>query len=136
MDPADRRLTSADVDAQGAEGARRARSPRCPARSRCGGYPGLGGLFVQFFWELYKNVSWRCKDDEMRGYETTFWGVRLRKRFYRMFSESSPCLLWQHSSCSTTQRPAELSENILQNIFHNLSPKTVLFIVLYSGKAI
>ena len=33
-----------------------------------------------------------------------------------MFSESSPCLLGQHGSCITAQRPVELSENILQNL--------------------
>ena len=42
-----------------------------------------------------------------------------------MFSESSPCLLGQHGSCSTAQRPVELSKNILKNIFHNLPPQTV-----------
>ena len=41
-----------------------------------------------------------------------------------MFSESSPCLLGEHGSCSTAQRPVELSENILQNLFHNLPPQT------------
>ena len=42
-----------------------------------------------------------------------------------MFSESSPCLLVEHGSCSTAQRQGELSENILHNLFHNLMPQTV-----------
>ena len=42
-----------------------------------------------------------------------------------MISESSPCLLGQHGSCSTAQRPVELSENILQNLFNKLLPQTV-----------
>ena len=42
-----------------------------------------------------------------------------------MFSESSPCLLGQHGSCNIDQRPGELSENILQNLFHKLLPQTV-----------
>ena len=57
--------------------------------------------------------------------QSTVWGVGLRRRFCKMFSESSPCLLGQHSICSTAQRPVELSENILQNLFHNLMPQTV-----------
>ena len=36
----------------------------------------------------------------------TVWGVRSWKRFCKMFSESPPCLLAQHSSYSTAQRPA------------------------------
>ena len=36
--------------------------------------------------------------------------------YSKMFSESSPCLFGQHGSCSTAQRPGELSENILQNL--------------------
>ena len=55
----------------------------------------------------------------------TVWGIRLWKRFCKMFSESSPCLLGQHGSCITAQRPVELSENILQNFFQNLTPQTV-----------
>ena len=39
-----------------------------------------------------------------------------------MCSESLSCLLGQQSSCSTFQQPVELSENILQNLFHNLMP--------------
>ena len=41
----------------------------------------------------------------------TVWVVRLCKRCCSLFS----CLLGQHSSCSTAQRPVELSENILQD---------------------
>ena len=40
----------------------------------------------------------------------TVWGVRLWKRFCKIFSESSPYLLGQHSRCSTAQRSVELSE--------------------------
>ena len=53
------------------------------------------------------------------------WGGRLCKRFCNMFSGSSPCLLGQHGSCSSAQLPVELSENMLQNLFHNLPPQTV-----------
>ena len=35
-------------------------------------------------------------------------GRQLVPRFCKMFSESSPCLLGQHGSCSTAQRPVEL----------------------------
>ena len=49
-----------------------------------------------------------------------------------MFSESSPCLLGQHSSCSTAQQPVELSKNILQNLFHNLTPQTSFSVFLKS----
>ena len=42
-----------------------------------------------------------------------------------MFSVSSSCLLGQHGSCSTAQRPGELSENILQNLQKKLPPQTV-----------
>ena len=35
------------------------------------------------------------------------WGGRLRKWFCKMFSESSPCLLGQHGSCSSAQLPVE-----------------------------
>ena len=45
-----------------------------------------------------------------------------------MFSGSSRCLLGQHVSCSTAQRPVELSENMLQKLFHNLMPQTVLLL--------
>ena len=48
---------------------------------------------------------------------TIVWGIRLLKKFCQVFSESSSCLLWQHGSCSTAQRPVELSENILQYLF-------------------
>ena len=48
------------------------------------------------------------------------------KRFCNMFSESSPSLLGQHCNCSTAQRPVELTENILQNLFHKLPPQTVV----------
>ena len=50
-----------------------------------------------------------------------------------MFSESSPCLFGQHRSCSTAQRPVELLEDLLQNIFHNLRPQTV-WIVRFNYK--
>ena len=55
----------------------------------------------------------------------TAWGGNLFWRFCILFSERSPCLLGQHGSCSTAQRPGELSENILQNLFHKLPPQTV-----------
>ena len=48
------------------------------------------------------------------------------KRFRNMFSGSSPCLLGQHGSCSSAQLPVELSVNMLQNLFLNLPPHSVL----------
>ena len=45
-----------------------------------------------------------------------------------MFSESSACLLGQHGRCSSAQLPVKLSENIFQNLLHNLPPQTVFYI--------
>ena len=42
-----------------------------------------------------------------------------------MFSESSSCLLGQHESCSAAQRPGELSENILHNLFRVVAPDCI-----------
>ena len=70
--------------------------------------------------------SWRCWPDV--GYNSTAWGGNLFWRFCNtlyMFSESSPCLLGQHGSCSTAKRPGELSENILQNLRNKLPSQTV-----------
>ena len=53
-------------------------------------------------------------------------GGRLCKRFCSMFSGTSPCFLGQHGSCSSAQQPVELSGNILQNLFHNLTTQTVV----------
>ena len=58
----------------------------------------------------------------------TVWGGNLSKRFCNIFSESSHCLLGYHGSYSTAQRPVELSENILQNLFNMLPPQTVDFL--------
>ena len=51
-------------------------------------------------------------------------GRQIVKKCCKMFCESSPCLLGQHSSCSTAQRHVELSENILQDLSHNLRHQT------------
>ena len=48
------------------------------------------------------------------------------KRFCKIFSVSFPRLLEQHFSGTSAQLPVELSENMLQNLFHNLPPQTVL----------
>ena len=46
-----------------------------------------------------------------------------------MFSESSPCLLGQHGSCSSTVKgTGELSENILQNLRNDLPSQTVVIL--------
>ena len=42
-----------------------------------------------------------------------------------MFFESSPCLIGRHDSCSAAQRPVELSEKRLQNLFNKLLAQTV-----------
>ena len=55
----------------------------------------------------------------------TVWGGRLSKRFFNMFSGSSPCLLGQHGSCSSAYLPVELSENMLLNLLLDLLPQTV-----------
>ena len=49
------------------------------------------------------------------------------KKILQDVSQSSPCtcLLGQHGRSSKTQWPVEISENILQNIFHNMAPQTV-----------
>ena len=47
-----------------------------------------------------------------------------------MFFGSSPCLLGQHGSCTLAQLPVELSENMLQSLFLNLLPQTVLDMTL------
>ena len=44
---------------------------------------------------------------------------------HNIFSWSSSCLLGQHGSCSSSQLPVELSENMLQNLFLNLPPQSV-----------
>ena len=51
----------------------------------------------------------------------------MRKRLCSIFSGSSPCLLGQHGSCSSSQLPVDLSENMLQNLFLNLPPHSVEF---------
>ena len=64
----------------------------------------------------------------------TDWGGRFSKRFRKMFSGSSPCLLGQHCTCSSAQLPVELSENMLKNILLNLLPHTVCFCSVPSAK--
>ena len=49
-----------------------------------------------------------------------------------MFSESSPCLLGQHGSCCTAQRPGELSEHILQNRSHDRMNNPALYVPVKS----
>ena len=46
----------------------------------------------------------------LRKFHITVLGGKLVKRCCKIFSESSPYLLGQHSRCSTAQRPVELSE--------------------------
>ena len=46
------------------------------------------------------------------------------KGFVICFLKVSPCLLWQHGSCSTAQQPGELSENVLQNLSNKLLPQS------------
>ena len=48
-----------------------------------------------------------------------------------MCFKSSPSLLGQHGSCSTAQRPGELSENHLQNIWNKLPPLTPLILEFF-----
>ena len=68
-------------------------------------------------------VLWNTQGDTKYMYCTVLGG-NLLKRFHNMFSENSSCLLWQRGSCSTAQRPVELSENILQNLFNKLQTQT------------
>ena len=69
-----------------------------------------------------RRLRWRgrCKS-------STVWGDRLWKRICWHFW-NFPSFLGQHGSCSTAQWPVELSDNILQNFFHNLTPQTVVFV--------
>ena len=57
----------------------------------------------------------------LEGESYTVWGVRLWKRFCKMFSESYPCLFGQQGSCSTAQRPVELSETFYKTFFTTCS---------------
>ena len=59
---------------------------------------------------------------------STIWGCRLSKGFCNMFSGSSPCLLGQHGNCGSAQLPVELSEDMLQNLFHNPPPQTITWL--------
>ena len=43
-----------------------------------------------------------------------------------MFSESSPCLLGQHGSCSKAQQPGKLSEKSKQNLRNKWPPHPVV----------
>ena len=43
-----------------------------------------------------------------------------------MFSDSSPCLLGQHGSCSTAQQPGNSQKNSLQNLRNKWPPHPVL----------
>ena len=61
---------------------------------------------------------------------TTVWGGRLRKRFCKIFSESSTGS-WadlQLPCCPSKQ--GELPENMLQNLLLNLPPQTVWLAML------
>ena len=51
----------------------------------------------------------------------TGWGGHLFRRFRNMFSESSPCLLGQHGSCSTAQQPG----NSLKTCYETWPPHLV-----------
>ena len=44
--------------------------------------------------------------------DSTGWGGHLFRGFCNMFSESSPCLLVQHGSCSTAQHFTKPSEQV------------------------
>ena len=84
-------------------------------------------LLITFNWDVQcQNFSRgiKLKTASLRSlincYLSTGLFIRSRKRCCKMFSESSFCFLGQHGSCSTGQRPLELSENILQNLSHDL----------------
>ena len=65
--------------------------------------------------------SWHSTSGEKEG--TVQSGASgCEKRFCQLLSESSSCCLLS----STAQQPQELSENILLNLFHNLTPHTVV----------
>ena len=52
-----------------------------------------------------KSIGFMATAVEPRVPEVTGWGGCLFRRFRNMFSESSPCLLGQHGSCSKAQQP-------------------------------
>ena len=60
---------------------------------------------------------------------TGWWGGHLFQRFCNMFSQSSPCLLWQHGSCSNAHQQGKLSENSLQNLRNKWPPHPVGYMV-------
>ena len=57
--------------------------------------------------------------------DDTVWGGRLRKRFCNMFSESSTGSWAELQMPCCPSKKEELPENTLQNLLHNLPPKTV-----------
>ena len=64
--------------------------------------------FSQIFWfEL-----WNFKFNSCFLESSTGWGGHLFIRFRNMFSESSPCLLGQHGSGSTTQQPGNSRKTV------------------------
>ena len=55
--------------------------------------------------------------------KSTVWGRQVEYKVVLHFFKEVP--LGQHGSCSSAQLPVELSENLLQNLFLNLPPRTV-----------
>ena len=89
------------------------------------GGSGAGGSGIQ---KMFLPISFR-----ITGLFIMSWEM-----FCKMLSESSPCLVGQHSSCRTFQQPVELSENIQQKLSHDLMNNPVQhvyqFITYCSGK--
>ena len=62
--------------------------------------------------------------------DCTAWGGGLRKRSCSMSSGSYPCLLGQHGSHSSSQLHVELSGNMLHNLFPDLPPHSVAYLLI------
>ena len=73
---------------------------------------------VEYFSNIVNLWLWLCFPE---GTCCTGWGGHLFRRFRNTFSESSPCLLGQHGSCSTAQQPGT-SQKFFYKIFRNKWP--------------
>ena len=81
------------------------RSCRCPALS----FVAFWILFWNLPTDLNEQAGWTvvfsASSTALDTNRCTRWGGYFFRRFCSTFSESSPCLLGQHGSCSTAQQP-------------------------------
>ena len=89
---------------------------------------------MRYSWEALDHFVVERQKEAVYAY--TWWGG-LSRRFCSKFSESSTRLQGQQCSCSTSQQPGELSENILQNHSEQVAAPPgmrLLRKLLYSGR--